>query len=111
MQRYKLTTRLFSEACSALEGVELDLFPWLRFFPNKTFKKLTKAQEMLDQLIDQEMEICLVSNIFNIWTKYFLYVSHESETYLRQLSMLGLHHGLVKHLDLECDTANPTVCQ
>jgi len=32
------------------EGTELDVFPWLRFFPNKTFAKLREAKRLRDEL-------------------------------------------------------------
>ena len=56
MAEYKLTTRLFSESCSIVNGMELDLFPWLRFLPNQNFKKLTHARDLLDRWIDRELE-------------------------------------------------------
>lgn len=58
MLQYQQTTRLFSESCSCVEGMELDLFPWLRHLPvvNNSFKKLTIARDMLDELVDAELE-------------------------------------------------------
>lgn len=52
---YKRITRLFSEACSPIDGAELDIFPWLRFFGNNSFRKLVEARDSLDQWIDTEM--------------------------------------------------------
>ena len=56
MLQYKMTTRLFSETCSPTRGMELDLFPWLRFFNNGNFHKLTHARSMLDKLINEELK-------------------------------------------------------
>ena len=55
MKEYKLITRLFSESCSTVQGLELDLFPMLRFLPNETFKKLNQARDMLDKYVDKEL--------------------------------------------------------
>jgi len=55
MEQYKLTTRLFSESCGVAQGLELDVCPWLRFFPNEAFRKLTESRDMLDKLVDQEI--------------------------------------------------------
>ena len=63
MAQYKLTTRLFSESCSPTRGMELDMFPWLRFFPNSNFRKLTHARAMLDKLIDEELKAARVSTL------------------------------------------------
>lgn len=56
MVEYKSTTRLFSEACSSVSGMELDLFPWLRFLPNETFRKLNLARDQIDHFVDTELE-------------------------------------------------------
>ncbi len=56
MIHFKKTTRLFSRACSVVEGTELDLFPWLRFFPSQPFRLLREARDMLDTFVDNELE-------------------------------------------------------
>ena len=61
MSEYKLTTRLFSESCSIVNGIELDLFPWLRFLPNENFRKLTHARDLLDKWIDAEYRTAKVN--------------------------------------------------
>ncbi|ELU10041.1 hypothetical protein CAPTEDRAFT_152410 [Capitella teleta] len=55
MVEYKSTTRLFSESCSSVQGMELDLFPWLRFLPNTTFVKLNQARDQIDHFVDTEL--------------------------------------------------------
>ena len=54
MKAYQRATRLFSEACSPVVGIELDLFPWLRHLPNESFRKLTIARGLLDEWVDME---------------------------------------------------------
>ena len=56
MRSYRHTTRLFSEACSPVSGMELDLFPWLRFAPNESFRKLKEARMLLDAWMDKELQ-------------------------------------------------------
>ena len=56
MEQYKTTTRLFSESCSVVEGMELDILPILRFLPNRSFSKLKRARAMLDALVDVELK-------------------------------------------------------
>ena len=60
LQAYKHITRLFSEACSPIDGLELDLFPWLRFLGNKNFQKLKAARDALDTWVDAEMKEAMV---------------------------------------------------
>jgi hypothetical protein len=55
MYEYKRATRLFSEACSPVNGVEVDLFPWLRFLPHKPLRKLTEARALLDHIVNGEL--------------------------------------------------------
>ena len=47
--------QLFSESCSLVSGVELDVMPWLRFLPNNNFRKLRLARHKLDVWIDIEL--------------------------------------------------------
>ena len=61
MRSYQHTTRLFSEACSPVNGRELDLFPWLRWLPNENFRKLKESRAMLDAWVDQELQRVEVS--------------------------------------------------
>jgi len=55
MFAYRRATRLFSEACSPVDGAELDAFPWLRHLPHNPLGKMTIARETLDSFIDEEL--------------------------------------------------------
>ena len=60
---YQRATRLFSEACSPVVGMELDLFPWLRHLPNESFRKLTVARGLLDEWVDVELSKVKASHV------------------------------------------------
>jgi len=55
---------MFSEACSPVDGAELDAFPWLRHLPHNPLKKMKDARDLLDGFIDAELakvKVCLSS--------------------------------------------------
>ena len=56
MVAYRRATRLFSEACSPVDGAEIDAFPWLRHLPHNPLGKMTTARETLDSFIDNELD-------------------------------------------------------
>jgi len=64
MVAYRRATRMFSEACSPVDGAELDAFPWLRYLPHNPLKKMKDARDLLDGFIDAELakvKVCLSS--------------------------------------------------
>jgi len=55
MVTYRRCTRLFSEACSPVDGAELDAFPWLRHLPHNPLGKMKAARDLLDSFIHEEL--------------------------------------------------------
>ena len=85
MAAYRSATRMFSEACSPVDGAELDAFPWLRHFPHNPLRKMRTARDFLDSFIDKELakvKVCF---------SYFL----------RQNIIIGVDHGTVQVGNLE----------
>ena len=81
MALYKETTRIFSEVCSTVNGAEIDLCPWLRFFPNKNFEKLTLARNMLDNLVDVELKAARVSEFIMLQSLDVVYLVMENKAF------------------------------
>ena len=110
---------IFRELIPSGQGFELDLFPWLRYFGNKTYKELITFQRISDELYgmlkkqsnssngenvisslmkllnnnDSITEVCVKTTVMDI---LFAGVSSTSETFYALLNIL-LNYPKVQH--------------